>query len=220
MMRGFASALTFSLRSRGVSAAHAPRRAHLSRQVYQSHQVASCERQLVMCVHAIQSTHHCTAHRRPRLRPSVDPFGHLPLDLADLIPRMAAGACVNRAAASASCVLCHMRGDLSFSTLGHEVGRIVVFVSPQGAASGALRRRTAFSHFVHQRQRGFALGGAGGARQCRGHRKAMPVLCERVSQVGQMGFAALTLLVEPPEFVNDDETPWDVNLMSVAATFC
>ena len=22
------------------------------------------------------------------------------------------------------------------------------------------------------------------------------------------------------EFVNDDETPWDVNLMSVAATFC
>ena len=90
-----------------------------------------------------------------------------------------------------------MRGDLSFSTLGHEVGRIVVFVSPQGAASGALRRRTAFSHFVHQRQRGFALGGAGGARQCRGHRKAMPVLCERVSQVGQMGFAALTLLVEP-----------------------
>ena len=150
MMRGFASDSTFSPRSRGVSAAHAPRRAHLSRQVYQSHQVASCERQLVMCVHAIQSTHHCTAHRRPRLRPSVDPFGHLPLDLADLIPRMAAGACVNRAAASASCVLCHMRGDLSFSTLGHEVGRIVVFISPQGAASGALRRRTAFSHFRTQ----------------------------------------------------------------------
>lgn len=26
--------------------------------------------------------------------------------------------------------------------------------------------------------------------------------------------------VEQPEFVNDDETPGDVNLMSVAATFC
>jgi hypothetical protein len=27
-------------------------------------------------------------------------------------------------------------------------------------------------------------------------------------------------LALPSEFVNDDETPWDVNLMSVAATFC
>ena len=29
-----------------------------------------------------------------------------------------------------------------------------------------------------------------------------------------------TIAAAAPEFVNDDETPWDVNLMSVAATFC
>ena len=145
-MGGFASDLTFSRCFCGTCSAAG----ELCRQGNRSHQVASGERQLVMCVHAIQPTHHCTVCRRPRLRQSVDPFGHLPLELADLIPRMAAGACVNRAAASALCVLYHMRGDLSCSTLGHGVGRIVVFISPQGAASGALRRRTAFSHFRTQ----------------------------------------------------------------------
>ena len=52
MMLGFALEPMCSMRFRGVSAALAPRRAHLSRQVHQSHQVAPRERQLVTELHA------------------------------------------------------------------------------------------------------------------------------------------------------------------------
>jgi len=136
MMRSFCFLFDASPRFRNVSTAFAPHQAHLSRQVHQSQQVATRDRHLILSFHAFKSGYHRSAHRRPCLRPSMYPLGHLPLGLANRVSRISSSACVNGATAWTARVLCHVRRDIARSTFGNKFSRIVVLVGAQRSPPG------------------------------------------------------------------------------------
>src|SRR5215469_8550753 len=78
-------------------------------QIANAHQIVggACEGENP--IHFAHSAMANFAHQRDRLQPTEALFDPLPLSLAEGIPQMPHGAPVNRAAAAASVVLCHMR---------------------------------------------------------------------------------------------------------------
>src|SRR6266403_3890234 len=81
------------------------------------------------------AAHPHLAHRPSVLAPAEGFLDALADALARPIAPVARGACINRRAARAGAVLCHMRGDPQCAALGHELARVVGFVRRQRAAS-------------------------------------------------------------------------------------
>jgi hypothetical protein len=169
-MRSFDSSSMRLPRFCSVSTAFAPHQAHLSRQVCQSQQVATRDRHLILSFHAVKSAYHRSAHRRPCLRPSMYPLGHLPLSLANRVSRISSSACIDGATAWTARVLCHVRGDIARSTLGNKFSRIVVLVGAQRSPPGVRGVLVFGDALVHHRQCRLALCRASGMRQRVGSR--------------------------------------------------
>ena len=99
-----------------------------SAQVSHAHQIVGGTSEGEDPVHFAHPAMPNLPHQRDRLQPAETFFDPLPLSLADAITRVPGGAPINRASASPSQVLRHVRRHPQVPALRHETERVVAFV--------------------------------------------------------------------------------------------
>ena len=102
------------------------------------------------------------AQQRDRLQPAETFFDSLPLDLADAIAFVPRRPRINRAATAPPIVLRHVRRDSQVPALGHEIQRVIAFVS-------ARRDRLCTRNMLQHHQRRIPLRRSVGLEHFTGH---------------------------------------------------
>jgi hypothetical protein len=157
----------------------------------QPHEVVGGAAEDEQPVNLVQSAQLHLADRAGLLEPSKSLFDQPSAAQADGVAGMPRGSAVEVRAAPLL-VLGHMRGDVQGTCGRDEILGVVSLVRAYGDAPPA-----SFSLVLKHQQSGFALGVSIGLGHHGGGDEAVAVLHQRVSQIGQMRFLAIALLVQP-----------------------